>query len=328
MISENSYSIKSSLLNDEMLAQRRKKERYALAVGVFAQFVWAINSIQLKTYKSWFPKAFSYSSLAFWRSVPIWFLGYAICKYKKIEIKPVSQVKYKFWFWLRSAGNYFGIVLWVLMMTYFRVSTCQCIAGCYPVLILFLSVWILHETFYVRYLAGVFFCLLGTSIIVLNERTPTKSEEAQEAQDKNILVGCLISMTHLTFLSLSNFGQKIICKEHMCADVQNYFMGKYNALPALLFMIIEWHFGISDILYVLFAMTNGFVFYIGNYYTAIALDNISISKYVPITYTLTVFVFLLGFLFLGEKVYFTDVIGSLMILGFQLYNVWVPIKKK
>jgi hypothetical protein len=31
---------------------------------------------------------------------------------------------------------------------------------------------------------------------------------------------------------------------------------------------------------------------------------------------------------LGEVVYFTDVIGSLMILGFQVYNVSVPVPRR
>ena len=75
-LSEKSISIKSSLLNDEMLQQRRKNERHALFVGIFAQLIWAFNGIQLKTYRTFFPDAFSNNSLVFWRSIPIWVLGY------------------------------------------------------------------------------------------------------------------------------------------------------------------------------------------------------------------------------------------------------------
>ena len=81
-LSSNSYSIKSSLLTDEMLLQRRKKEKYALILGLISQFLWALNSIQLKTYRLWFPNSYSNNSLVFWRSLPIFVLGYFICKYK------------------------------------------------------------------------------------------------------------------------------------------------------------------------------------------------------------------------------------------------------
>ena len=51
-----------------------------------------------------------------------------------------------------------------------------------------------------------------------------------------------------------------------------------------------------------------------------------INKYMPITYLNIVFIFIFGFLFFGEKIYITDIIGSLMILGFQIYNVIFPVK--
>ena len=97
-LSSNSYSIKSSLLTDEMLLQRRKKEKYALILGLISQFLWALNSIQLKTYRLWFPNSYSNNSLVFWRSLPIFVLGYFICKYKQIKITPHSKIKHIYWF--------------------------------------------------------------------------------------------------------------------------------------------------------------------------------------------------------------------------------------
>ena len=48
--SSDIYSVDSSILNDEMLAEKRKNERFAYVVGILSQFIWALNSIQLKTY--------------------------------------------------------------------------------------------------------------------------------------------------------------------------------------------------------------------------------------------------------------------------------------
>ena len=321
-LSSNSFSIKSSLLNNDMLIERRKNEKYAYFIGCIAQFIWAINSIQLKSYKITFPKAFSNNSLVFWRSLPIWVLGYIFSYMKNIEITPHKAIKHKFWFFFRSFGNYVGVFLWINMMNYFRVSTCQCIAGCFPVGVLFLSIWILHESFYYRYLFGIIFCIFGTTIIVLNEKKP---EVIQNKQNSSIFIGLLYAFSHFTIFVFSNFGQKILSKQKMNGDVQNYYLGMYNTLPALFCMIIENHYGISNILYVLYAISNGLLFYIANYYQSLALDYISMSKFLPITYMNTVFIFILGYLLLNENVYITDIIGSIMIMGFQIYNVLVPV---
>ena len=50
----------------------------------------------------------------------------------------------------------------------------------------------------------------------------------------------------------------------------------------------------------------------------------AINKFMPITYMCTVFVFILGFVLLGENIYITDIIGAGLIISFQLYNVYYP----
>ena len=192
--SSDLYSVNSSELNDEMLAEKRKNERFAVIIGILSQLVWAINSIQLKTYKKFFPKDFSNNSLVFWRSLPIWVLGYFFCKQKNIRIKPESAIKHKFWFYMRSFGNYIIIYLWIKILNYLRVSTAQVISGCFPVLVILLSIIILHEKFYFRYLIGVLICIIGSTIIIMNEKNP---EAAKTQLNNNIfLVYYLLYITY------------------------------------------------------------------------------------------------------------------------------------
>jgi drug/metabolite transporter (DMT)-like permease len=322
--SSDIYSVDSSILNDEMLAEKRKNERFAYIVGILSQFIWALNSIQLKTYKHFFPKDFSNNSLVFWRSLPIWLLGYYLCKLKNIRIKPFNSIKHKFWFLMRSFGNYFIIFLWIQILNYLRVSTGQVISGCFPVLVIFLSIPILHEKFYFRYIIGVLICIFGSGIIIMNERNP---EAAKTQLNNNVTLGVFFALCHLVFYALNNLSQKILCKENLSPDEQNYYLGLYNTLPALICMIFENHYGFSSFVYIIYSISNGFIFYLGNYLTALALENISINKFLPMTYMNIVFVFILGFLFLGENVYFTDIFGSMLIMGFQVYNVAIPCGK-
>ena len=140
-----------------------------------------------------------------------------------------------------------------------------------------------------------------------------------------MLAGLFYAACHLFVNGLSALGQKIQVKDHMTADEQNYYLGMYNTLPALFFCIIEMHFGFGSILYILYAISNGFfIFYIGNYLQSVALQYMAVSKFMTLTYMCTVFVFILGFLLLGESVFVTDIIGAGLIISFQLYNAYYP----
>ena len=58
-----------------------------------------------------------------------------------------------------------------------------------------------------------------------------------------------------------------------------------------------------------------------------ALSIMPINKFIPMNYLRVVFIFIFGFIILGEHVFFTDIIGSALIVGFQVYNVCYPVKK-
>ena len=316
------YSVDSTELTKEQLLQKRKKESIGYLIGILSQLIWALNSIQIKTYEPWFPKSFSNNSLLLWRSIPIWFMGYYFCQTKNIRIIPVKSINHKFWFFLRSFGNYIGVYLWVRMFSYLRVSTGQVITNCFPVVVIFLSIIYLHETFYWRYVTGVIICLIGSGLIVLNEN---KAGTKKLVVNDNLFAGIMFSLAHLLFEGLSCLGQKIMCKDNLAADLQNYYLGMYNTLPALFFCVIEMHFGLNDWKYVIYAMSNGLcLFYLANYLQTKSMEKLSASKFMPVTYMCIVFIFILGFVLLHETVYFTDVLGAAMIIAFQVYNYYFP----
>ena len=313
----------NSLFSDNT---RKKREIYSFFMGVLAQFFMGISNIQLKTYRTFFPEYYSTQSLTFWRSFSICIVGYIMVKRKKERITPLNEVKNKFWFYLRSGGNYFIIVLWILELGYFRVSTCQSFTNCNPIIMLFLSSCILHEPIYIRYVFGVFISLIGTLMIVSNDK---KDKEASPSNNTNfdMIVGVIIALSEMTLVAFSNFGQKLLCNENMIPEVQNFYLGLFNSIPAFVVMLIERKTGISNIVYVLYAFSNGFLFYLANYCMAEALNIMPMNKFIPMNYLKVVFIFILGFIILGEHVFFTDIVGSALIVGFQVYNVCYPVKK-
>ena len=54
------------------------------------------------------------------------------------------------------------------------------------------------------------------------------------------------------------------------------------------------------------------------------MRNIAVSKFQPITYLGIVFTFILSAIILGEPIFFTDLIGAAIIIGFQYYNFIYP----
>lgn len=320
-------SINSDLLDDEMKLNKKTNDNYAIMVGLLSQLLWAFVGLQLKSFRILFPEDFSNTSVAFWRSVSICSLAYYFIKKNNIQITPLTQIQNKFWFGLRNLGMLSCLLLWVIMNYYLRLSTCQCISGCHPIIVLYLSVFILKEKFHVRYLVGILLCLFGTLLIVLNERAPVPVSGFWESQSKgNVVFGLTIGLIHLSIYSAAVFAQKFLCNENMGGEVQNFYLGSIHSCLAFGLVVVNNHSGISNPLYVLYGLSNGVLFYSANYYTVECLKSIPISKFMPITYVGTVYVFILGCFILGEPIYLTDLLGSALIVAFQFYNVWVPIQ--
>ena len=125
-------------------------------------------------------------------------------------------------------------------------------------------------------------------------------ENHEEIDLSTTILGCIIGFLVIVVNSFWSFGQKIVCKK-INEHVLNFYLGLYNALPALAMMILENHYGFSNIKYVLYGLSNGFVFYSANYCHVTALEHITISKFIALTYLCTVFIFILGFLIFRRK---------------------------
>ena len=292
-------------------------------MAIIAHFIFAINQLQLKTYAKWFKKEYTQNNLLFYRSLASCAISFFLIKRQNQKIPSWSEINSKFWFVCRECGAYVILLSYLEMTTYFRVSTCQCIYGCHPIFVLLLSIVVINENFYWRYVIGMILSFIGSIIILSNEVNP---EQRQQSDNKSIFFGCLYSLGYLTTLCLSKFAQKMLCKDHMTAEVQTFYLGLFTMIQAFFFLLFNFNLGLN-LIYILYCLSNGLVFVAMNITNTIAINNIAISKYLPLTYFGTVFIFILGWIILGERVYFSDIVGSLLIIGFQVYNAWFPIIK-
>lgn len=317
-------SIKDSLLNSELLREKKKKENYGIIITIIAHFFLAVNQLQLKTFAKWFKEDYTQNNLLVYRSMASCGISYYLIVKKKQKIPKLSEISSKFWFVCRECGAYVILFFYLEMTTYFRVSTCQCIYGCHPIIVLLLSIVIINENFYWRYVVGMILSFFGSILILLNEVQPA---QRQQNDNKSVFIGILFSFGYLSTLCVSKFAQKMLCKDHMTPEVQTFYLGFFTALQAFILLLFDFKLGLN-IVYILYCFSNGLVFTLVNILCTEAMNNLAISKYLPLTYFATVFIFVLGWVVLGERVYFTDIIGSLLIVGFQLYNAWFPVSRK
>jgi drug/metabolite transporter (DMT)-like permease len=261
--------------------------------------------------------------MIFYRSFSSFAFSLILIKKKNQVIPKWSEINNKFWFVCRECGAYIILLFYLEMTTYFRVSTCQCIYGCHPIIVLLLSIIIINENFYWRYVVGMLLSFFGSILILLNEVQP---EQRKQNDNKSVFVGIIYAFGYLATLCVSKFAQKMLCKDHMTPEVQTFYLGLFTALQACIFSVFDFKLGLN-IYYILYCFSNGLIFTLVNVLCTEAMNNLAISKYLPLTYFATVFIFVLGWIVLGERVYFTDILGSLLIVGFQLYNAWFPVTK-
>ena len=311
----------SSNMNTEQLLEKRKNEKFAYTLAIICQLLWALNGVQMKTFRRYFPECYSDNTVLFWRMFIVTIIGYCICKYNNIHIQKHSELKHLNWFLLRNATAYIFIICWIKMYSYFRVSTITVIGGVTPFIIIILSVFFLKEKFYFRYIIGVLLCIFGSSIIIFNDRKP---QAKGQILDDNIFIGILLSIGNISLVSLSCVGQKALTKEGMEIDLQNYYFGLYNSVPAFIISIFMGEFTLTNFKYIIYVSSNGLIFYLANYLNTLSFKYIAISKLQPISYLSIVFTFILSAIILGEPVFFTDLIGATIIICFQYYNFTNP----
>ena len=100
----------------------------------------------------------------------------------------------------------------------------------------------------------------------------------------------------------------------MDIDLQAYLFGIFNLTPAFIIGILIGEFHNLNLKYVLYAISNGLIFYLANYLTTVCLKYIAVSKFQPITYLMIVFTFILSGVLLGEPEFLTDIIGAAIII--------------
>ena len=325
----NKFERKST---SDSIKQYYKNEKLGILYVLMAHFCWGTNSVYLKWVQRRYSEYFRTIPFLFFRGIMILTIATCVSFYKNEHILRWHEIDLKFCFFIRTNLNFFSVALFVVGVWYLRVSTSQIISTLNPIFLIILSALILKEKFHFRYIIGTAICLLGAFIIILNERKVNSSSGSKtEKLDQNekpffstgTLIGITCSFINVLFGSFISITNKILAKNKIPVTSQLFYVGLSTLFYSFIYILFEgcpYCFG-----YIIGSMGHSFGFYCGNVLFNMGIKIVDLSKSAAVSYMKLVFVFIFGAIFLKEPIFLTDIIGSLLIVSYMLYNITYPI---
>ena len=317
-----------------------KNEIIGYSFVLTCNFTRAINGLLMKHIEKTYPEYFETVPFLFIRAVMIITLATLTSILTGERIMRPNEIKFKLPFFIRTNFNFFAVSLFTISIWYLRVSTVQIISSLNPIIVTYLSVILLKEKFYSRYIVGIILCLIGSLIIINNEKKTSsevkmKGSSTETSDDeKNVggfthgmITGILCCFGSTLINCAVDICNKVLAKNKIPITTQLFYLGFFTLTYSLIYIIIVWRLK-ACIPYVLLSFLQGTFFYIANTTFNFGIQRIDLSKAAPISYTKVVFVLLLGGILLGEKVYFTDFLGAGLIISYMLYNMKYPLIEK
>ena len=152
-------------------------------------------------------------------------------------------------------------------------------------------------------------CVGGSMIIILNEKkSPNKS--TKDKKDNNsgfgVFIGVFLSLISVIFYAIINISSKILASHRVSLNNQMIYIGGANIMYSFVYILFKRKMCLK-IGYLIMCIFHGSFFYI--YYICYnrALQLAQVNK------------------FLGEAIYVTDILGTLIMMSYMVYNVLNPI---
>jgi len=321
-------------------------EMLGVKYAIYSTVIYGFLAFHIKLAKTYYVDTFDTNVFLFWRSLPLILIAYGSVKQKSEKILNLSEIKIQKLFISRCILNYFNLMFFTLSMLDLRAATASCISSMSPAVMIFFSIILLKEKFHLRYLTGILICFTGSAMIILNENKQipisvgedtvvlediyvymeevSASVAVQEIPD--VIRGVFYGFYHIIVNSLISVLQKLLAKEKIPIETQMFYIGISNSVMAVVFVAIT---GLNtiDLSLGLFCSFNGVLFYISIHYFNESMKHMPLAKFSPFLYLTTLTVFVCGVLLVGEPLFFTDVLGSLLILSFNVYDSCNPLKK-
>ena len=313
---------------------RLSRERWGMFLGLVGTYFLSLNCFYAKVILKAYPEDFDSVEFLFMRGLSIVLFGVIHTYYYHQKILTLSELPLRLWFLTRANANFFYNAFSISALWYLRASTVQILVLLSPLLVIVLSYFLLKEPLYIRYLFGGIMCVGGSMIIILNEHSaPSDDSEEDKKDNKNnssdvgtygVLLGLGLCIISVGFNAIINIASKILASHRVSLNNQMIYIGATNMMYSIIYIIFKRKMCLKPG-YLIMCIIHGFFFYV--YYVCYnrALQLAQVSKIIIINYLQIVFVFLMANIFLGEGIYFTDVLGTIIMMSYMVYNALNPI---
>ena len=329
---------------------KTKSIHFYYLIMILAISLASISNFHLKFMTTLCGKADS-NQMLFYRSFISSLLSCIYLRLKKISIPTYWNVGgSSFWFSVRNFSAFICSISLLMCFDFMRLSTCTVFSALSPVFSSILSVIILKEKFYSRYILGITICFIGCMLLIFNDesskrineknfdnnsyieiKTHAENDEIQKKWNLDLInkvIGLCFGIVHTLSLSFNHVSTKILLKDNIEINILLFYSGLFNCIASFFTwqIIGSYDYMWFDKCFVLNNSLNGILFYTFSFLLAISLKNLDLIKTVAIGYLQIVETFILGALFLGESVHNTDILGSSIIVLYNLLNSLFPIK--
>ena len=238
---------------------------------------------------------------------------------------PVIETQDIKWIICRSTTVSFGFLCLVMSIQYLRLGTAICIAMISPLMSSMFSYLILKEECYTRYVVGGVICFTGTVFMTYNEGDSLNP--SYSGSSYAVYIGALYSLGYALFTALCQISSKILANKYDSFYL-NYNLGIVGSLIMLYCGLFSKGFAsyCMDPKLIFYCFLNTVVSIISFHYQNISYKYVGVNKVTMLAYLQMVISSGFGYFVFDEMLYFLDILGALMIVGYNLYNFWVMTK--
>lgn len=319
--------------------QQSTKNKFYLGVifALLTMLLRGYNVVYIKIIQKKYPDVFHTVHFLFYRSLTFMTLSsiHSLI-FKSNPIVFIKNIPQKFWFFYRTNMNFISMFFSTYALYYIRPSTCQTITSIAPILGLLLSYIILKEPFYCRYVYGGCLCLIGTGIITYSEQQRkikiTQNESTNIFNISDTIKGVILMCLSVLFGTTISVANKILVQFKVNANTQLFYTGLSAFIYAIIYkLIIGTNRPFIDCeyyVYMIMCCLHGVCFYVSNMCYNIALGYSQLSRIILVNYTQMIFVFVFSAIILHENIYKEDILGTVIILSYSLFDWCNPLKNK
>lgn len=313
--------------------QKILSESLSLILFTASASFYGTANFHMKYIQQTNPSEYDMFSFILWRNLIFVSIVYLLIRYKNIEILDARKLSKnsKIWLCVRTFGQFLAIIFTLSSLENLRVGTANTFISMTPAAVILLCTLLLKERFHWRYPIGVTICLFGVMLMISNEGTidETQSQGAKAPHVNsaaNTLIGVFWGVCNLFCVAGLAVSTKALNNDNLNYENICLYVGGNNLVCAfivLVFVKMQFSFGFYFVLHSIF---NAVMYFFATYFNVISLKGVDLLKTTSLGYVQTIVGAFLGVIFLGEGVYFTDFLGSLIILGYNVYNAYYPVK--